>query len=458
MLLRLELAVTIGLAIVPMAVAQSSATSLPDPSASQPSGPVATGSDPCASFAAAQSAFLQDNPGTAPDIPVSLVSNVFSGKSPQSFLGSAQDAHDCLTSVLLVPADALQLLSIAEQYTQFQTTLAYLKNPPPSYQRDAVDIMGRLATLQTKVSNGTLTGQYAFDLELQLLLSSAYDEHYRISAGVYNLFSFQLNQNVVSVSSDGIQLPKLFSLSDILVTGSQDWTPSAIMSVEGQNAADYLNTWSNTTGQSATIEPNAGWNEMMFNSAKYFGSVLNGSPPTSFTISPVYTKDSLNVTFENGTSSEWKYTAWSSYTLAASHFDSAQNIYNNFVLKSAPTSTSSLTRRQATPPSRSNIPYPGYPSNPVTVQDSFGNGGFVSGYILNNSLAVLSLPIFESTRSVSSCSASYAVQSFLQNCTQNNVKKILIDLQGNSGGTVLLAYDFFKQVRLSEPCLVRSAD
>ena len=448
MLFKLKVVVTVSLAIVPVTVAQTTATIAPETSASLPSGPVATGSDSCGTFAAAQSAYLQDNPGTTHPALVYFVTDLCVGQSPQSFLGSARDAHDCLTSIPLVSADALQLLSIAEQYTQFHTTLAYLKNPPPSYQRDAVDIIGGLEALQTKVSNGTLTGQYEFDLALQLLFSSAYDEHFRISAGVYGLFSFQLSQTVVSVSSDGVQLPKLYAFSDIVANGSQGWTPSAMQSVEGQSAVDYLNTWSNTTGQSATIEPHAGWNELMFNSAKYFGSQLNGGPPTSFATSPVYTKDSLNITFENGTSAEWQYTAFSNYPLATSNFDSAQNIYNHYVLKSSTTSTSSLTRRQAPPPSRSSIPYPGFPQDPVTLQDSFGVGGFVSGYIVNNSLAVLSLPIFESTRNVSSCSASLAVQSFLQTCIQNNIKKILIDLQGNSGGTVLLAYDFFKQVRV----------
>ncbi|MCJ1281117.1 hypothetical protein MMC26_000435 [Xylographa opegraphella] len=427
MLLKLKVAVTVGLAIVPMTVAQESTNTAI--SASQPSNPQATGSDSCGSFAAAQSNYMQNNPGLLP------------GK----FLGSARDAHDCLASISLVSADALQLLGIAEQYTQFHTTLEYLKDPPPSYQREAVDIMGKFETLRTKVSNGTITGQYEFDLELQLLLRSAHDEHFRIAAGVYGLFSFQLSQHVVSVSPDGIQLPKPYALPDIMAKESQGWTASAIQSIEGQSAIDYLNTWSNATGQSATIEPHAGWNELMFNSAKYFGTQPNAGPPTSFANSPVYTKDTLNITFENGTSSEWHYFAWTAYNLATSKFDSAQNIYNNFVLKSTTTSGTSLTRRQSTPASLSSIPYPGYPPNPVTLQESFGNGGFVSGYILNSSLAVLSLPTFESSNSVSDCSASLAVQSFLQNCTRNNIKKILIDLQGNGGGTVLLGYDFFKQ-------------
>ncbi|MCJ1381734.1 hypothetical protein MMC17_004845 [Xylographa soralifera] len=430
MLLNLEVAVAIGLAILPMTLAQASATILSATSASLPSSPEATGSDACGSFATAQSTYLQNNPG----------------RSPNNFLGSAHDAYDCITSIPLVPADALQLLSITEQYTQFLTTLAYLKNPPPSYQRDAVDIMGELESLQTKVSNGTLTGQYEFDLEFQRLLGSAHDEHYAIFAGVFGLFSFQLIHNVVSVSSDGMQLPKLYALSDIFANRSLSWTPSAIELVEGQSAVDYLNTWSNTSGLSWTTEPNAGWNDLMFNSAKAFGFGING-PPTTFAYSSIYTKDSLNITFENGTSSEWQYNAVTSYPLATSHFDSAQNIYNNFVLKPSTTPASNLTRRQATAPSLSSIPASlhGYPQNPVTLQDSFGVGGFVSGYILNNSLAVLSLPTFESTSGVSQCSASFAVQSFLQNCTQNNITKILIDLQGNGGGFVLLAYDFFKQ-------------
>ena len=88
---------------------------------------------------------------------------------------------------------------------------------------------------------------------------------------------------------------------------------------------------------------------------------------------------------------------------------------------------------------------PAYPSDPDIVQDSLGYGGFITGYFLrDSSIAVLSIPSFEMTGSALS-SFSETVGSFLKSSKDAGMKKVVIDLQQNYGGEILLATDTFKQ-------------
>jgi hypothetical protein len=93
---------------------------------------------------------------------------------------------------------------------QFQSTLAYLKNPPSSYQQGAVDLLGGLEQMQTNINNGVYKNQYAFEADFGLLLHSAHDAHLDMVAGALAAFSFGTEHQIVSVSSDGVELPKLF--------------------------------------------------------------------------------------------------------------------------------------------------------------------------------------------------------------------------------------------------------
>ena len=47
---------------------------------------------------------------------------------------------------------------------QFQSTLAYLKNPPPSYPLPAVDLVGGLDNISTSIANEDYTNEY--DIEV----------------------------------------------------------------------------------------------------------------------------------------------------------------------------------------------------------------------------------------------------------------------------------------------------
>ena len=80
---------------------------------------------------------------------------------------TAQQAFDCLSSVPFNPGVATQFLTYYTDTLQFQSTSAYLKNPPASYQQPAVDLLHGLSQIQLDINNGVFENQYAFEATLQ---------------------------------------------------------------------------------------------------------------------------------------------------------------------------------------------------------------------------------------------------------------------------------------------------
>ena len=92
----------------------------------------------------------------------------------------------------------------------FQSTLAYLKNPPSSYQQPAADLLAALNLVQSNIDNGTYTNEYEFENALQTVIYSAHDGHLSLSAGALAVFSFGAQFSLSSVSVDGIEPPKVY--------------------------------------------------------------------------------------------------------------------------------------------------------------------------------------------------------------------------------------------------------
>jgi len=93
---------------------------------------------------------------------------------------------------------------------QFQSNLAYLKDPPASYQQPATDLMLGLEKIQAAVNAGFFKNQYDFEATLQQLILSAHDSHLSLQGGILQAFSFGSEFGIVSVSLDGKELPKVY--------------------------------------------------------------------------------------------------------------------------------------------------------------------------------------------------------------------------------------------------------
>lgn len=123
---------------------------------------------------------------------------------------NASEVYECLTSVPFHPAVASQFVQYYNDTLQFQSTLAFLKDPPQGYQQPPTDLMAGLARIQQAIDNGQFKDQYSFEATLQTLIYSAHDAHLQLFAGVLAPFTFGLPFELASVSLDGKELPKVY--------------------------------------------------------------------------------------------------------------------------------------------------------------------------------------------------------------------------------------------------------
>ncbi|KAL8687525.1 MAG: hypothetical protein Q9218_006327 [Villophora microphyllina] len=413
-----------------------------------------------------------------------------------SYVGlfTAETVHNCLISTPFNATVATQFLSYYKDTLQFQSTLAYLRNPPATYQQPSVDLLGGLDGIQRAVNNGVYKNEYDFEAAVQKLIYSAHDAHVTLYAGVLSVFTFGAPVSIVSVSSDGIALPKVFILDvrpfltildDLLESGTPSnkaqWTPSAIVSINGVNTEDFLRNFaaSNSPG---TLEPNADWNQLMSNPAndvQGFFSAWEGS-------TPFWPGNEITFAFANGTA-PLTLTWLATYSVPEDtpKITSGNDLYKVFVLGESPdvdfnsatsafptataaatssgitfpdsTSTatpaddtsaaasSSAAAATAAPAQATSWEYFPYPPNPVTVQPNLGDGGVITGYFLNDEVtAVLSIPSFD-INSEAILSFSATIGDFIQKSKEAGKERFIIDLQRNGGGGNLLATDTFKQ-------------
>ena len=128
-------------------------------------------------------------------------------------LFTAEVVHDCLISTPFNATVATQFLSYYKDTLQFQSTLAYLKNPPSTYKQPSVDLLGGLDSIQQAVDTGVYENEYDFEAAVHKLVHAAHDSHITLYAGVSSVFTFGAPVSIVSVSTDGIAYPKPFILS-----------------------------------------------------------------------------------------------------------------------------------------------------------------------------------------------------------------------------------------------------
>ncbi|KAL8727200.1 MAG: hypothetical protein Q9181_005802 [Wetmoreana brouardii] len=372
---------------------------------------------------------------------------------------------------------------------KFQSTLAYLRNPPTTYQQPPVDLLAGIDAIQQAVNKGVYQNEYDFEAAVQKLVYSTHDAHISLYAGILNIFSFGAPVSLVSVSSDGIALPKAYILGDLLETGDPtneaDWVPSAVVTINDRKTEDFLKEFA-AQNSFGSLEPNADWNQLMSNPANDIQGTLSAFEGSS----PFWPGNEITFGFENGT--EPLALPWvATYNIpdGTPRITSGADIYKFFVLGNIldvetevgssdaasvyptataaatssafdytgsastvtpvadPSGTASATAAAATAeaPQVTSWEYFPYPPNPVTVQPNLGDGGVVTGYFLNDgATAVLSIPSFD-VNSESIVSFSTTIGDFIQKSKDAGKERFIIDLQRNGGGGNLLATDTFKQ-------------
>ncbi|OJD30635.1 peptidase s41 family protein [Diplodia corticola] len=400
-----------------------------------------TAGSPCASVSALAASQTAVAPSATPTVPADL-------------------AYECINSVPINQTAALNLIKTARPYWEWQSTLAYLKDPPAEYAekiQDPIDVFAELDALEASVANGTITKEYEFGYTLYRIMQRTHDGHFvYVPDSVGGIFNFGRPIPLVSVSDDGASAPKPYAYPDVLaaVLNNATFTPSAISQIDGEPAAAWLEAWS----QYGSLQDR----DALYNNVFYELAVVSlgtsGSGMGTFTGGGrgrwVYPGPTTTLSFENGTAHTMQNFA--KVLVPFDGVDSGESLYAAFFTtpsdtsfhngepssSAAATSTTSSTASATSTTTTTSTPAPGYPP-PVIRQAN----NLIGGYYLPapyTSVAVLSVPSFVGSSQQAAFQST--ARSFLAAARAAGKTKLVVDVSANGGGTILLGYDLFKQL------------
>lgn len=120
----------------------------------------------------------------------------------------------CLESIPISLQRDVAFVDYIEPYIEFQSTLAYLKDPPIGYTLPGVDVLGGLSKIRSNLVQGVYKQQWSFEKDLWTLVNILpHDFHFNLELPLMRLFKFQTSRSLVSISVDGESLPEPYSLS-----------------------------------------------------------------------------------------------------------------------------------------------------------------------------------------------------------------------------------------------------
>ncbi|KAL8399786.1 hypothetical protein RB594_000266 [Gaeumannomyces avenae] len=143
-------------------------------------------------------------------------------------------ALNCLHSIEVDTRRDVGLIDYLSPYLQELSTLGYLKSPPPGYLVPGVDLAGAMSEMRKKLVDGKYSSQYQFMSELRGVFNAASEGHLFYLPALLTALQFLRAVPITSVSSDGIQLPKIYAATDISKGAGAGFTPSEVIEIDGE--------------------------------------------------------------------------------------------------------------------------------------------------------------------------------------------------------------------------------
>ncbi|PLB51538.1 peptidase S41 family protein [Aspergillus steynii IBT 23096] len=346
-------------------------------------------------------------------------------------------AHQCLLSMPFDSRRAAAYITEVKKVLQWHSTLDTLKNPPSGYLSPAVDLLGGLDFIRQKALKKEFSSQFEFDTALQRLLSSANDGHLGLETCSQQIFLFENANPIVSVSSDGLEIPEIYDFQDIHLLSNRSDLVSPIASIDDKDAQKYIEELSHLL---LYQDPDARWN-MAFDS-------LTRVPTTNAFLGAWTGNQGFwqgravhEIKFANGTEKKVPVIAVPQLKFGFNYTDS-RTLFKDYCLPS-PSSDDDEEEETTTSPIRPASPY--LPK--AIVRDEYN---LISGYFPEDKewddLAVLLVPSFATGDTSPEEPLAFAnnATKFLHEAKKAGKKKIIIDLSNNAGGTVVSGLDLFK--------------
>lgn len=365
---------------------------------------------------------------TPPPIPCALIRDAqIAGNETVS----AKLAYECLTSVPLGKKQALDLVDSLEPYLKWQSDPTYLANPPAWYEYPAYDLFEGLKTVRKNLVDDNYANEYAFhaDLNLKVFLP-AHDGHLAyFSDLLVKGIRFGRPEGLVSISLNGSSIPVIMFKDEAISQGNR---ARVVTKINGVEAHTFLET--EAAIGCGSQDADSCYNEQFFQVAQAVANAPLGNHAGGGRSSLVYQGPNTTYTFADGTN----HTVDNIATIVGdfTSVKDGKSFYNTFCTVAHP------SHNNEAPDVAVQGTIPGYPTPILMASD-----GVVAGFYLDGAgyedVAVITLLSFESR---SSYEFQAVVQNFLAKARTDGKTKLVVDLQANGGGSIVLGYDFFKQL------------
>ncbi|KAF2092915.1 hypothetical protein NA57DRAFT_69502 [Rhizodiscina lignyota] len=375
----------------------------------------------------------------------------------------AQMAWDCLQSVPLNKSAALDLMDAIKPFLEWQTTTAYLKNPPAEYVKkiqEPTDVMGNVQKIIENLNNDEYANEFAFGWDLFQVTAQTHDGHFAfIPDSVGSIFSWARTVPLVSISEDGEKLPVPFAYEDVLEASlaNSTYDPSPIIRINDQDATEFLENLS----QTGNLQDRDALYNNMFVELAQISLGGNGAGRGMFAGGGrgrfIYPGLDTVLEFANGTS--MRYSNIAKVLTTFIDVTDGRSLYQEYFVPLIPNPTVDLINNPTSEPTLSfsftsskatstptPVPAPGFPKPIFRFSENFNGGYYLNGEGYED-IAVLNIAGFQGGDTVAQDQEFQNVNTnFLQKAKADGKTKLIIDLSANGGGTVMQGYDMFKQL------------
>ncbi|KAJ5287284.1 hypothetical protein N7478_002970 [Penicillium angulare] len=357
---------------------------------------------------------------------------------------------ECLQSMPFDSERAVRFVKEYRKWLLFQSDLELLKNPPAGYQMPPTDLIGILDNIEKKAADNGYESQYEFDTAIQKMLKSAFDGHLDMQLCSTTIMDFSNNVPLISISSNGTAIPEVYTVKDAKVLQTHKDKVSPVVSINGEDVESYLGKISlSDSSQDYDALYNA-----VFPSNPYSLDVDGGSAFKQvglFSESMVWTGAYHTLHFANGTSqvvdtvvniNTWKWKSGKAlYETFCIPSDSTAASSKRSVKASTKVNTKIVDKFAPNISKRSMVPAPeGYPKPSSRTSDNSALTFFPEDSPLEDT-AVLAIPSFDPK----DVERFYNVtRDFVNTAAKKNKKKVIIDLQGNGGGSIAAGWNTFR--------------
>ncbi|PVH71096.1 hypothetical protein DL98DRAFT_616536 [Cadophora sp. DSE1049] len=349
-------------------------------------------------------------------------------------------AYACLQSSAIDNNLAASYVTELKKYYQFQSSIAYLKNPPTDYSYPPVDFLGGLDDIASKATAGGFASQYEFDLALSNLVYSVKDGHtfsQPCTSGTISYLRGRDTLSLVSITEDGTSAPAVYLRGDVYA-GLNNFSVSSVETVNGED----IDTVLTAAAEAVPSDPDASYNRLMWNYAY--------SIPNTYQ----YPGDFTNVTFSNGTTLSIANLAIIPNGSWSTDIVDGETFTEFFcVATTNPSSTSSSTSPSSTSTPTYGTTAPtllGHNFAPV-AKDPHNQ---VAGYLNATGYADTAILRIGTFANETTAQADFDIEGSFVNTTRDffaavradRKTKLIIDVSGNGGGNTILPNDIFRRI------------